>query len=149
MVIGNSMVILKEVKPVTVEKMTLQVPMLPPLTAGGNSRAHWAEKYADSEVFGTAVFYVCRSAINLIQRQRAWVPFDRVKLKITLVFRKERERDDDNLRIRFKSGQDSLVKAQLVLKDDSKHFKVTEIVPVVDPTRSPLTIIEVEGERDV
>ena len=75
------------------------------------------------------------------------LPFRRPVLSLTFVFPNHRERDEDNLRARFKCGQDMVVRAGLILEDNMRYLKVNRLKIIVDPVRAPLTIIELtEGE---
>ena len=64
------------------------------------------------------------------------------------LLKKLRERDEDNLRARFKPGQDALVQAGLIEGDTVEHLVMGKINVEVDRSRAPLTIIELEEVID-
>lgn len=131
------------------ENLRLVIPMLPPVEFSPNSRVHWSDRYAAGETFGTAVWATCRNEINTRYRNTPWHPFERVTVWLTVVVKEKRRRDDDNFRIRFKPGQDALVQAELVPDDTPDRLKIgADIKVLVDPERAPMTIIDIEGERD-
>ena len=66
------------------------------------------------------------------------------RLDLTFIFRTKRKRDEDNLRARFKSGLDALVKSRLLVDDDPSFLKTGFLLVIVDKDRAPLTIIELE-----
>ncbi|GAJ08742.1 unnamed protein product, partial [marine sediment metagenome] len=56
----------------------------------------------------------------------------------------KRRFDEDNLRARFKPGQDALVHAGLIESDSMDSLAMGTIAVEVDTSRAPLTIIELE-----
>ncbi|GAI51277.1 unnamed protein product, partial [marine sediment metagenome] len=75
---------------------------------------------------------------------KVWHPFKRARLNLTFVFAYQRRWDEDNLRARFKPGQDALVRAGLLEGDTMDNLGMGKIEVEVDKSRAPLTIIELE-----
>ena len=125
--------------------MKIEIEALPPEEWSPNWRGSPIERYRAGKMYQQMVFYSCVSARNLAMRQPGgWVPFQVARLDLTFVFREHRERDEDNLRARFKPGQDSLVQAGFIKTDTQRHLILGDINILVDPDRAPLTIIELE-----
>ena len=126
--------------------MRIEVPMLPPIEYSPNWRGHWAQRYKAGKVYQMAVFALCVDYRNRqMSASAAWCPFEQSILNLTFVFRDRRkERDEDNLRARFKPGQDALVQAELIKSDTQRHLVMGTITIEVDRKRAPSTIIELE-----
>lgn len=120
--------------------MRIEVSQLPPREYSPNWRGFWAQRYTGGIVYGKAVYCECVDARN----RESWHPFKRARLNLTFVFRRRRRWDEDNLRARFKPGQDALVQAGLLEGDTMEHLELGTIQCVVDKARAPLTIIELE-----
>ncbi len=116
--------------------------MLPPAELSPNARVHWAERYRAAQSFLEAVYYSCVHAMNQAGREK-W-PYCKARVSLTFVFPQGRRRDKDNLVAMFKPGLDSLVKIGLLRDDDSEHLEIGAVNIEVDPTRAPLTIIELD-----
>ncbi|GAI70310.1 unnamed protein product [marine sediment metagenome] len=71
-------------------------------------------------------------------------PFTKARLNLTFVFAEQRRRDRDNLLATFKPGLDAIVDAGLLLDDDSEHLDIGKVDILVDPERTPLTLIDLE-----
>lgn len=125
-------------------KLTLSMPYLPDLKAvGGNSRrnAHWSQRYKAAR----------EAKERWVQEIRACLTppmptFKRPSLTITLVFATKRRRDRDNLQTGLKQCLDSMVSWGLLLDDSTDYLGPVDIIVEVDKARSPLTIVEIEGE---
>lgn len=129
--------------------MRIEVSQLPPVEYSPNWRGHWAQRYQAGIRYGKAVFFECVQMRNSeIHRAANWHPFKRARLNLTFVFPCQRRWDEDNLRARFKPGQDALVHAGLVEGDSMENLVMGEIEVKVDRSRAPLTIIELEEVRD-
>lgn len=128
--------------------MRIEVSQLPPISSSPNWRGHWAERYQAARVYHNAVFYCCVDARNRAYLE-GWplLPFVKARLDLVFVFADTRRRDEDNQRARFKPGQDAIVDSGLVVDDDVEHLKIGKIDIVVDPDRAPLTIIDLEEDR--
>lgn len=123
-------------------KATITIPSLPPASASKNSRAHWAKQRADARNYRREVTLECLS-----QHQPGSIPnFDtnRRRLDLTFIFKDQRERDEDNLRGRFKAGQDALVDTGFLFGDSTEYLVTGDLKILVDKDRAPLTIIEIE-----
>lgn len=121
------------------------MPMLPPKEVSLNARGHWTSRHQASRTYGGAVFYCCVDVRNRLERlpwRPGYLPFTKAKLDLTFVFKDRRKRDEDNLRARFKPGQDGLVQANLVPDDSPEHLVMGKVTIEVDKERAPLTIIE-------
>lgn len=131
--------------------MKVEVPQLPPASWSPNARVHWRVRYQEGQVYRLAVFYSCVDARNKLERapwRPGFPPFTRAKLNLSFVFATGRKRDEDNLRARFKPGQDALVEAGLIKDDAPEHLLMGDIFIVVDKERAPLTIIELKEVSD-
>ena len=125
--------------------MRIEVSQLPPVEYSPNWRGFWAQRYQAGIVYGDAVYHECVQARNReINRSDNWHPFKRARLNLTFVFPVRRRWDEDNLRARFKPGQDALVHAGLVEGDTMENLVMGKIEVEVDRSRAPLTIIELE-----
>jgi len=122
------------------------VTMLPPIELSPNSRCHWAEKYQAAEVFQRAVYYSAVDAINRCLPLKR--PRNKAKLNLTFVYPQRRQRDRDNLVAMFKPGLDALVKAGLLVGDDTEHLDIAGVSVKVNKERAPLTIVELEEVTD-
>ena len=124
--------------------LRIEIPMLPPGSSSPNARPHWTGKYKEAKVYHYTVYYCCVDARNRSCREGMLFPFTKARLNLTFVFPEYRRRDEDNLRARFKPGQDALVDAGLLLDDDAGHLQIGTLDILVDPQRAPLTIVEIE-----
>lgn len=124
--------------------MRIEVTQLPPVEYSLNWRGNWAERYKAGRVYGLALFYSCVDARNRALMEGVSFPFIKARLDLTFVFPEQRLRDEDNLRARFKPGQDAIVDAGLLLDDDVEHLEIGKVDILVDPDRAPLTVIEIE-----
>lgn len=123
-------------------KTTITIPSLPPASASKNSRAHWRRQRADARIYRREVTLECLS-----QYRPGSIPnFNGTlrRLDLTFIFAHKRERDEDNLRGRFKAGQDALVDVGLLFGDSPQYLVTGELKILVDRERAPLTIIEIE-----
>jgi len=126
-------------------KMRIEVTQLQPIEYSPNWRGHWVQRHQAGVVYGNAVFYTAVDARNRSARgTRVWQPFKRARLNLTFVFPRRRGWDEDNLRTRFKPGQDALVHAGLLEGDTMDNLVMGKIEVQVDRERAPLTIIELE-----
>jgi len=121
--------------------MRIEVSQLPPVEYSPNWRGYWAQRYKAGIVYGEAVYCECVQVRN----SGNWHPFKRPRLNLTFVFPYKRRFDEDNLRARFKPGQDALVHAGLVEGDSMDNLIMGRIEVEVDKSRAPLTIIELEA----
>ncbi|MBA7651595.1 hypothetical protein ES703_59414 [subsurface metagenome] len=131
--------------------MRIEVSQPPPVEYSLNWRGHWAERYKAGQVYQQAVFYECVDARNRLERlpwRPGFPPFTKARLTLTFVFPYYQERDEDNLRARFKPGQDALVQAELIKGDSPEHLVLGDINIVIDRDRAPLTIIELKEEAN-
>ena len=119
----------------------IEVSQLPPPEYSPNWRGHWAQRYQAETVYGNAVYY---SSVDARNRASLWQPFTKARLDLTFVFPYRRVRDEDNLRARFKPGQDALVQAGLLVGDSPDSLTMGKVTVEVDRKRAPLTIIELE-----
>jgi len=83
---------------------------------------------------------------NILERlpQHPSIPFKKARLDLTFVFPFSRKRDQDNLRARFKPGQDALVQAQLIPDDTPEYLVMGGIDIAIDREQTPKTIIDLE-----
>ena len=121
----------------------IEVSHLPPIEYSPNWRGHWVQRYQAGIIYGNAVFYSAVDARNR-RETKVWQPFKRARLNLTFVFPYRRRFDEDNLRARFKPGQDALVRAGLIEGDTMDNLVLGKIEVEVDRSRAPLTIIELE-----
>lgn len=125
--------------------MKIEIEMLPPVECSPNWRGHWAQRYRAAQEFKSAVFYHCLDARNReMTLTGTWVPFQRAIMNLTFIFPHVRERDENNIIARFKPGQDAIVSAGFIPNDSPAHLIRGRLEVLVDPERSPLTIIEME-----
>jgi hypothetical protein len=123
--------------------MRIEVSQLPPVECSPNWRGHWSQRHEASIVYQTAVYYECIQVKNAaIALDSEWHPFKRPRLDLTFVFPCQRKRDEDNLRARFKPGQDALVLAGLIKGDTKDNLILGDINIEVDRLKAPLTVIE-------
>jgi Holliday junction resolvase RusA-like endonuclease len=124
-----------------VKQIAIEVTQLPPASSSGNARVHWTDRRIDAQIFGKAVY--CES-VNMRNRL-SLLPFPgTTRVSLTFIFPNKRSRDRDNFISRFKPGLDNLVKAGLLRDDNSENVILGDVKFVVDPGRSPLTIILLE-----
>jgi len=122
------------------ERLIIEIPMLPPAENSPNWRGHWAQRYKASTVYGYAVYLYAQQECMTND-----LPvFDRARLDLTFVFPTNRRRDEDNMRARFKPGQDALVKAGIVADDKPEHLEMGTITFHVDKRLAPMTVITLE-----
>lgn len=98
----------------------------PPAELGPNSpKRHWREKQPFRVGYGNACYTDALKARRLAERAGVVFPLVApVTMVVTFVFRTRRRRDFDNCIAAFKSGQDSLVKAGLIVDDDVWRLRV-------------------------
>lgn len=121
-------------------KFRLELQQLPPVEFSPNWHGHWAVRYSAGQDFRKTVYYGVMEQVN----RRKVVAFNKARLDLTFVFARKNRRDEDNLRARFKPGQDTLVLAGLIPDDNPEHLVMGNINILVDRARAPLTIIELE-----
>jgi hypothetical protein len=129
--------------------MRIEVSQLPPSECSPNWRGHWAQRYRAARDYQQDVFYCCVDARNKLERvpwRPGFPPFEKAQLTLTFIFSYFQERDEDNLRARFKPGQDALVQAELIKGDSPEHLVMGGINIIIDRDRAPLTIIELKEE---
>ncbi len=114
------------------------VPFLPPKECSPNARVHWRQRNKASRYYKEAVYY---SAINTLAIPPA--PFQQAELTVTCIVGQLRARDEDNWKARFKPGQDALITAGIIARDDVGHLKVNPMTFIVDKIRAPATLIRV------
>lgn len=123
--------------------MKIEISALPPIEYSPNWRGSPFERHRAGKIYQQLVFYSLVSTRNLAMREkRGWVPFERAIMDLTFVFPQQRDRDENNLRSRFKPGQDSLVQAGFIKTDTPRHLILGKIDMIVDSDRAPLTIIQ-------
>ena len=123
-------------------KITINVPMLPPVECSPNWRGHWTRVYKAKQTYRNAVYYYARETMNGND-----VAFEKARLDLTFVFPAKRKRDIDNMIARFKAGQDALVKAGLLPDDSPEYLEMGTITFETDKERAPLTIITLTSKR--
>jgi hypothetical protein len=122
--------------------MRIEVSQLPPVECSPNSRCGWWRRYEAGKVYQAAVYYECIQAKNALGHERR--PSKKLRLDLTFVFPCRRKRDEDNLRARFKPGQDALVIAGLIEGDAKDNLVLGDISIEVDRLKAPLTVIELK-----
>jgi len=135
-----------------IKRIRIEVPQLPPTPLSPNWRGHWGKKYraaSGPRGYRNSVFYCCIDIKNSVDPRGKNFPFVKAELEITLIFSSIRRRDMDNALASFKPGVDAMVGAGLIVDDNAAHLKVSNVVLVVDPTRSPMTIIELREVKNV
>jgi len=125
--------------------MRIEVNQLPPVAYSLNWRGVWPQRYQAGRVYGLAVFYSCVDYSNRLRDQ--FIPIKVARLDLTVVYAQERVRDRDNIISMFKPGLDAVVRAGLIVSDDSKHLHWGNVNIEVDRGRAPLTIIELNDEE--
>ena len=125
--------------------MLIEIPFLPPGEMSPNWRGHWSVKSPAAAQFRDAVRLYCINQRNLAKR---WVPFRQPVMDLTFIFEVERDRDEDNMRTRFKPGLDGLVDAELLVDDNPRRLITGELTMIIDKDRAPLTIIELKETKD-
>jgi len=125
--------------------LRIEVPFLLPVEYSPNWRGHWAQRYQAGIEYGNAVYCEC---VQVRNRSGNWQPFKRARLNLTFVFSYKRRFDEDNLRARFKPGQDALVHAGMIEGDTMENLVMGKIAVEVDRSRAPLTIIELQEVKD-
>ena len=121
--------------------MRIEVPQLPPASASPNSRAHWRTKAMFATQYQSDVHLMVLDTFGV---GNVPIAEGKRRLDLTFIFRYPNRRDEDNLRARFKSGLDALVKARLLVDDDPMFLETGTITILVDKARAPMTIIELE-----
>lgn len=127
--------------------MRIEISQLPPVSSSPNWRGHWRQRYEDARMYQASVYYECVDIRNRLERlpwRPGFPPFSKARLTLTFVFPNHRTRDKDNLRARFKPGQDALVQAGFIKDDSPQYLVLGDINIVVDRDRAPRTIIELE-----
>lgn len=128
----------------------IEVNQLPPIQCSPNWRGHWAERYRAARVYQEAVFYEAVDVRNRLERlpwRPGFPPFTKARLTLTFIFPEFQERDEDNLRARFKPGQDALVQAQLIPDDTPEHLVMGSLNIIISKEEAPKTIIDLEEIR--
>ncbi len=121
--------------------MRIEIPFLPPGKLSPNARVHWSERSPAAAEFREACRLYCIDRRNQLKQ---WAPFVRPVMNLTFVFGKDRRRDEDNMRTRFKPGLDGLVDAGLLIDDNPGRLITGSLTMLVDKDRAPLTIIELQ-----
>lgn len=127
--------------------MIIQVEMLPPAEVSPNARVHWSKRHRATQEYKSAVFYAAvdmKNRLGRLQWKPGYPPFDRALIKLTFIFPNFRTRDEDNLRTRFKPGQDALVAAEIINNDSVEDIVYEPVKIIVDKEMAPRTIIELE-----
>lgn len=126
-------------------KMRIEIRQLPPVEYSPNWRGHWSQRQGAGKLYQQAIFYECVNYRNkAMKKLNGWYPFEKAILNLTFIFKDRRERDENNLRARFKPGQDALVQAGFIKGDSPQYLVMGGITIEVDPLRAPLTVIDLE-----
>ncbi len=125
------------------DELIIQVSQLPPVEYSPNWRGHWGARYKAGKVYQDAVYYEAVNARNKVD----WEAVEYALMELEFVVAQERIRDEDNWRARFKPGQDSLVRADVILYDDLKHLVCTSLKFTVDKEKAPVSIIRILGKE--
>ena len=128
--------------------MRIEVPQLPPAEHSPNWRGHWGKKYACGKIYHDAVFYCCVDVRNRGFREGLSFLYIKAVINLAFYFPDQRRRDRDNLLARVKPGLDGIVDAALIMDDDAEHLEIGKVDIFVDPERAPLTIIELEEQKE-
>ena len=118
---------------------------LPPkeLSPNYNRKAHWCHR-ARAQQWWRELVYISALEARIKARPKGYLPYKKVKLTWTFVYRMNRKRDVDNLIAACKTAQDCLVLAGLIKADDSEHLKLGETRIIVDKNQLSQAIIEIE-----
>ncbi len=119
-------------------RCTIILDVLPPKECSPNAHCHWRTKAKAAQNYRAYVFFLAK------QQAKGWVAPEKASMTLTFVCAQERPRDVDNWLRMNKSGQDGLVDAGILLKDDRAHLAVKDVRFEVDKKRAPQTIIEIE-----
>lgn len=130
--------------------MRITVDQLPPRECSPNWRGHWSQEYRAAKAFREAVYYESVAARNTLRGPWATPahPFRKARLDLTFIFNHWQGRDEDNMRARFKPGQDALVQAQLIANDTPEYLELGSIEFVIDRRQAPKTIIDLKEVGD-
>ena len=123
------------------ESLIIEIPCLPdPLLSPNRSRvAHWGQVTSARNQWKHDVFF---SAFHA--KPEGWRPPEKARINITFVYPFRRRRDQTNLIAMWKSGEDMLVAAGVLVDDDLVHLETMVPRVEIDKARSPLTIVSIE-----
>ena len=125
----------------------IEIEVLPPreLSPNYSHFEHWGKKAKAKKEWQETIYYTCVDWA--VRNKDKGLPYEQTKLKWTFIYRTKRKRDIDNLIASCKCGQDCLVKAGLIVADDSEHLALVTPEIIVDKERAPRTIIELKRVR--
>jgi len=128
----------------------ITVDQLPPVECSPNWKGHWSQQYLAAKMYQAAVYYECVNVRNTLRGPWATPahPFRKARLDLVFIFNHWRGRDEDNMRARFKPGQDALVQAHLIADDSPEYLELGSIEFVIDRRQSPKTIIDLKEVGD-
>jgi len=119
--------------------LTIAVPMLPPSDLSLNSfrKLHWGHIDRARTRFKQAVhFAVC-------QVRDGWIAPEKAQVDLIFVYSTKRRRDQTNLMVMWKSGEDILVQDGIIVDDDMEHVVTMPPKVEIDKERAPMLIIQV------
>ena len=120
--------------------LVLEVPMVPDMALGGNSRLHWTKRHRLFQAEKVACYELVYIACNY----DPGIPhFQHLNLGVEVVFQDKRNRDQDNVMHALKALFDALVQLGVMPDDDTAH-QTTTLTITVDRERAPLTILRME-----
>ena len=119
--------------------LTFEIPALPPEEWSLNSRAHGIVKWRAGKRYKNEIRYSLMERFGVGRIPQAT---GKMRLDLTVLLRDKRDRDEDNMRARFKPGQDQLVAEGMLVDDSTVHMETGDLVMIIDRERAPLTIVQ-------
>lgn len=111
-------------------KLTVNLPIVPERALSPNARVHWAEKYKAAQRLQNAVILLTREAV----RKQEWIAPEKATLQFTVCLTSRRRRDADNIVAMMKPAQDALVIAGAIKNDDLEHLEILSPIVIIGRT---------------
>ena len=126
-----------------ISQIVFTIPDVPPRELSPNAPRgqHWSVTHQARQAWGQLVYLVAKDTMRKFPK---WKAPDKAKIHLTFIYGTNRKRDEDNLVAMFKRGQDMLVRAGVIIADDSEHLKLGNVDIVVDKRQAPSTIVRIE-----
>lgn len=103
----------------TVAPLVLRLPWPPP-ELSPNVQVHWGTKKRATDLYKAECFVAIRDVIGHAERPE---PLQEARIKVVFVVPNKRKRDIDNAYASIKAAFDAMVRADLLVDDDSEHLR--------------------------
>lgn len=127
--------------------LLVEIPALPPseLSLNYSRMAHWSVRHKARQAWKDLVRLAVRQAKWKYEEEvgKPWCKPPKAVVSLLFIYPQYRRRDQTNLHVMWKPGEDSLVEEGVIIDDDLAHLMLDPPKVIVDKSRAPMTIVEV------